>query len=94
MPTPCRSPTPCATRWTLNAELPGGMELVWIEDDGTFIEANNLSAWINVGQGILLTAAILFLFLYNLRALLVVGITMPLTIVIGLFFMQLPSVTR
>ncbi|MCL4206767.1 MAG: efflux RND transporter permease subunit [Pirellulaceae bacterium] len=72
----------------LNAELPGGMELVWIEDDGTFIEANNVSAWVNVGQGILLTAAILFLFLYNLRALLVVGITMPLTIVIGLFFMQ------
>jgi HAE1 family hydrophobic/amphiphilic exporter-1 len=73
---------------TLNAELPGGMELVWIEDDGMFIEANNQSAWINVGQGILLTAAILFLFLYNLRALLVVGITMPLTIIIGLFFMQ------
>ena len=72
----------------LNAELPGGLELVWIEDDGMFIEANNRSAWINVGQGILLTAAILFLFLYNLRALLVVCITMPLTIIIGLFFMQ------
>ncbi len=72
----------------LNAELPGGMQLVWIEDDGTFIEANNVSAWLNVGQGILLTAGILFLFLYNLRALLVVCITMPLTIVIGLFFMQ------
>lgn len=72
----------------LNAELPGGMELVWIEDDGAFIEAANESAWVNVAQGILLTAAILFVFLYNLRALLVVGITMPLTIVIGLFFMQ------
>jgi hydrophobic/amphiphilic exporter-1 (mainly G- bacteria), HAE1 family len=77
----------------LNADLPGGMELVWIEDDGTFIEANNQSAWVNVGQGILLTAAILFLFLYNLRALLVVCITMPLTIIIGLFFMQLAGYT-
>jgi len=73
----------------LNAELPGGMELVWVDDDGRFIEANNQSAWINVFQGILLTAAILFIFLYNLRSLFVVAVTMPLTIVIGLFFMQM-----
>lgn len=72
----------------LNRELPGGMRIDWIEDDGTFIKATNESAWMNVFQGILLTAAILFLFLYNPRALLVVSITMPLTIVIGLFFMH------
>ena len=72
----------------LNAELPGGMKLIWFTDDGIFIKATNDSAWINVFEGILLTAAILFLFLYNLRALFVVGITMPVTIVIGLFFMQ------
>ncbi|HPM82585.1 MAG TPA: efflux RND transporter permease subunit, partial [Candidatus Anammoximicrobium sp.] len=77
----------------LNAELPGGMELVWIEDDGTFIEASNQSAWSNVFQGILLTAAILFVFLYNLRSLLVVVVTMPLTIVVGLFFMQMVGYT-
>ncbi len=77
----------------LNAELPGGMELVWVNDDGRFIEANVQSAWINVGQGILLTAAILFLFLYNFRSPLVVAITMPLTIVIGLFFMQMVGYT-
>lgn len=72
----------------LNAELPGGMNLVWIDDDGLFIEASNQDAWTNVFLGVLLTAAILFLFLYNLRALFVVATTMPLTIVIGLFFMQ------
>ncbi len=72
----------------LNDELPAGMDLVWVDDDGRFIEANNQSAWINVFQGILLTAAILFLFLYNVRTLFVVCISMPLTIVIGLFFMQ------
>ena len=77
----------------LNAELPGGMELVWVDDDGRFIEACNESAWINVFQGILLTAAILFLFLYNLRSLFVVAITMPLTIVIGLFAMQMAGYT-
>ena len=77
----------------LNEELPGGMDLVWITDDGRFIEATVQSAWINIGQGILLTAVILFLFLYNFRSTLVVVITMPLTIVIGLFFVQLVGFT-
>jgi len=72
----------------INRDLPATMQLVWLRDDGTFIEAMNQDAWTNVGIGILLTAGILFLFLYELRALLIVSITMPLTIVIGLFFMQ------
>ena len=77
----------------LNEELPGGMDLVWVTDDGRFIEATIQSAWINIAQGILLTAAILFFFLYNFRSTLVVVITMPLTVVIGLFFMQLIGFT-
>ena len=77
----------------LRDALPGGMELVWVTDDGRFIEATNASAWMNVAQGIGLTAAILFLFLYNVRSLAVVGLTMPLTIVIGLFFMDLAGFT-
>ncbi len=77
----------------LNRELPGGMELVWVTDDGLFTESNVESAWLNVGQGIVLTAAILFLFLYNMRSLLVVGVTMPLTIVVSLFFMQMVGFT-
>jgi len=77
----------------LNQRLPGGMELVWVSDDGRFIQASVESAWSNVGQGILLTAAILFFFLYNVRSTLVIAITMPLTIVIGLFFMQLAGYT-
>jgi len=77
----------------LNEELPGGMDLVWVTDDGRFIEATVQSAWINIGEGIFLTAAILFFFLYNFRSTLVVVITMPLTVVIGLFFMQLIGFT-
>lgn len=71
----------------INRDLPGGMKLVWVTDDGTFTEATNFSAWINVLQGIFLTAGILFLFLYNFRALMVVAVTMPVTVVIGIFFM-------
>ncbi len=73
----------------LQRNLPGGMELIWITDDGQFIEATVESAWSDVVLGIILTSAILFIFLYNLRTLLVLGITMPLTIIIGLFFMQM-----
>ena len=77
----------------LQKTLPGGMRLTWVTDDATFIRATNQSAWINVLQGILLTGAILFLFLYNLRSLLVISITMPLTIIMGLFFMDLANFT-
>jgi len=72
----------------LERELPGGMELVWVTDDGRFIEASVQSAWINIGQGIMLTAFVLFFFLHNFRSTLVIAITMPLTIIIGMFFMQ------
>lgn len=77
----------------LQQELPGGMELKWVKDDGAFIRASVNSAWSNVGQGILLTAAILFLFLYNVRSTFVVAVTMPLTIVIGLFFLRFLNYT-
>jgi len=73
----------------LQKELPGGMELVWVTDDGTFTRAMVTDAWNNVLQGILLTGLILFLFLHNLRTTVIIVITMPLTIVIGFFFMNM-----
>ncbi len=72
----------------LNKELPGGMKLVWVSDDGVFIRASVRSAWSDIAQGIALTALILFLFLYNLRSTFIIAVTMPLTIIIGIFFMQ------
>ncbi len=77
----------------LRKNLPGGMELVWVTDDGKFIEASVQSAWEDVFLGIVLTAGILFVFLYNFRTLLVLVITMPLTIAIGLFFMKMMDYT-
>lgn len=77
----------------LNKSLPGGMNLAWVTDDGAFTRATVSSAWLNVGQGILLTALILFIFLYNFRSLFVVAVTMPLTIIIGVFFMRAAGFT-
>jgi HAE1 family hydrophobic/amphiphilic exporter-1 len=78
---------------TIQGQLPGGMDLTWINDDGKLIEATVSSAWSDIWQGVALTALILFLFLYNIRATLVIFVTMPLTIIIGLFFMQMCGYT-
>jgi len=77
----------------VRAELPGGMELVWVADSGDAVEAFVDGTTSTVVFGILLTAAVLFLFLYSIRATLIVAITMPLTIVIGLYFIQTAGYT-
>ncbi len=73
--------------------LPGGSELIWVSDDGEFIEETFQSTMSNVRDGVILTAIILFLFLMNPRSTLVVAISMPLTIIISIFFMQLSGFT-
>lgn len=78
---------------TLQETLPGGMRLIWISDDGGFIRATVNSATINILQGVLLTAVILFLFLYNFRSTIIVGISMPVSIIISLAFLQFMNYT-
>ncbi len=68
--------------------LPEGMDLVLVSDQKVFTESMNSGAWVNVLQGVLITAGILFFFLYNVRTLFIVAVTMPLTIIIGLFFLH------
>lgn len=77
----------------LSQHLPGGSELFWVTDDGEFIEATFDSTMSNIRDGIILTAIILFLFLFNARSTLVVAISMPLTIIITIFLMQLSGFT-
>ena len=69
-------------------ELPGGMELIWVVDDGDFIQASVDTGRTNILQGIALTAAILFLFLFNVRATLVVAVSMPVSIIISILFIK------
>ncbi|NIA14699.1 MAG: MMPL family transporter [Nitrospiraceae bacterium] len=71
----------------LQKQLPGGMELVWVSDDGAFVRATVDSTVSNIWQGILLTAAILFLFLANVRSTIIVAISMPVTILSSVFFL-------
>ena len=73
--------------------LPGGMELVWVTDNGDFIQSSVDSALGSIIQGVLLTSVILYLFLFDFRSTIIVAITMPLTIIISLFFLNLLGMT-
>lgn len=73
--------------------LPGGMELTWISDESTTIRESVASAVSAVWQAVLICAIVLFVFLVNFRTTLIVAITMPVTIVITLFFMQVAGQT-
>ncbi len=77
----------------ISQTLPGGMEMTWISDEAENIQASVDSAVSGVWQAVLLCAFILFAFLVNIRTTVVVAITMPVTILIGLFFMQLAGQT-
>ncbi|MBO4715231.1 MAG: efflux RND transporter permease subunit [Verrucomicrobia bacterium] len=71
-----------------NHQLPGGMELHWHKDTGEFIETAVADAWTSVGLGILLTAALLFLFLHEIRATFIVSITMPVSVIVSFMLMK------
>ena len=70
-------------------EIPGGMSLIWFRDDGDFIEATVDDSWSSIIQGILLTGAILILFLQDIRTALIAFISIPASIIIA--FVVMPS---
>ncbi len=77
----------------LSRNLPGGMRLRWISDIGVFIESSVDAGLDTIVYGVLLTACVLFLFLYNVRSTFVVAMTMPATVIISFYFLQLLDYT-
>ena len=77
----------------VDAELPGGMELIWVTDDGNYIQAMVDTGLSTILQGIALTAAILFVFLYDVRSTIIVAVTMPISVIVSLFFLNLMGYT-
>ncbi len=71
-----------------NGELPTGMELVWFRDSGQFIQASVDDAWGSIITGIVLTAALLFLFLHEPRSTFIVMISMPISVVVTFAIME------
>jgi HAE1 family hydrophobic/amphiphilic exporter-1 len=73
--------------------LPGDMDLTWVSDESANIRESVNSAVSAVWQAVLICAIVLFVFLVNVRTTVIVAITMPVTIGISLFFMQLAGQT-
>ena len=73
----------------IKKNLPGGIEIIWVSDTGKFIQASVDNAVSNIWQGILLTAVLMFFFLYNIKSTLTVAITMPLTVIAGVLVMSM-----
>lgn len=70
----------------LQQTLPQGMELVWVFDDGEIVQSTVDSTLSDILSAVVLCAIILFAFLINVRTTLIVAITMPVTMIISLFF--------
>lgn len=73
--------------------LPGGMHLQVVTDEAGTIQEMVDSTINDIISGIILCAIILFFFLADLRTTLIVFISMPLTIIISFFFMQIAGQT-
>jgi len=75
------------------ANLPGGMQLDWVSDESENVVASVDSAISSIWQAILVCGVILFVFLVNIRTTIIVAVTMPVTVIISLFFMYLAGQT-
>ncbi|NLM17034.1 MAG: efflux RND transporter permease subunit [Candidatus Riflebacteria bacterium] len=73
----------------MKKNLPGGIEIELVSDNGEYISSTVDNATGSVWQGILLTAILMFFFLYNLRSTFIVALTMPVTVLIGIFLLYL-----
>lgn len=77
----------------VKSQLPGGMELSWVSDESQNVVESVNSAISSVLGAIILCAFILLVFLVNVRTTIIVAITMPVTICISLFFIQMSGQT-
>ncbi len=66
----------------LEGALPGGMELVWFRDDGTYINATVRDGFVSVWQGVLLTGLVLLLFLADVRTAFAAFVSIPVTMLV------------
>ena len=68
--------------------MPGGINLVWFNDDAEFIQSSVSDAWYSVFLGIVLTAIILFMFLHEVRSTIIIIVSMPTSLIITFVVMR------
>ena len=70
-------------------DLPAGASLDIIRDESTFIKDTVNDTFSNIWMGILLTGLILLLFLHDIRSTIIVALSMPISIISTLLFLQI-----
>jgi HAE1 family hydrophobic/amphiphilic exporter-1 len=71
----------------INADLPQGISLEVLSDNTTLIDATLNQVYSNALQGALLSMLILFIFLRNIKGTLIIGLSIPISILLTLMFM-------
>ncbi len=77
----------------INAKLPSGVTVSILYDDTTYIGSVLNQVYASAWQGILLAMVVLFFFLRNWRTTLVIGISIPVSILVTLMFMYFFNLT-
>ena len=74
-------------------QLPEGIRLVVQQDSTSMISSTLSEVYKNAIQGVILAAVVIFLFLRNLKATLVISLSMPISIFFTLMIMSLLGIT-
>jgi len=77
----------------INAELPSGVTLDIISDDSTMINSTMSEVYNSAISGIILSMAIIFLFLRSIKSAIIIGIAIPISILITLMVMAMMGLT-
>jgi HAE1 family hydrophobic/amphiphilic exporter-1 len=78
---------------SINRSLPSGVELNILSDDTTLVDSTLSEVYNSAWQGILLSMLVLFLYLRNLKATFIIGISIPISILITLLLMYFAGIT-
>ena len=78
---------------TINASLPEGVSLEVISDDTTLIDDTMSQVYASAIQGGLLAMLVIFLFLRGLKSTLIIGLSLPISILITLMVMSIADIT-
>jgi multidrug efflux pump subunit AcrB len=73
---------------TINEDLPGGISVEVLSDDTALISATLNQVYSNAFQGAVLAMIILFIFLRNIKGTLIIGLSIPVSILLTLMFMS------
>jgi len=73
----------------INSELPQGITLEILSDNTSMIRATLNQVYNNIWQGALLAMVILLVFLRNIKGTLIIGLSVPISILLTLMFMSI-----